>query len=607
MSLSPAFLDELRMRTTLSSIIGKHTKLQKAGREWKACCPFHKEKTPSFTVNDEKGFYHCFGCGAHGDAIRYLTETRGLPFIDAVKELADGAGMQVPAPDPQMRERQEKSASLRDVMEAAAQWYIDQLQSAAGAETRAYLEQRGITQETQRAFGLGFAPDSRGKLEDALKEFGRDKLIETGLIAMPEEADRSPYDRFRSRLMFPIRDQRGRVIAFSGRIIGDGKPKYLNSPDTPLFDKGRTIYNFDRASPAAREAKRIIVVEGQMDVIALDQAGFKEAVAPLGTALTEHQLAMLWRVDEAPIICFDGDSAGQKAAARAIERAMPAIQPERSLAFVQLPPGQDPDDIIRSGGTDTLRQKFARPLSLDGFMWRYEAAKIDAKSPTARAKLKRRLNELAGTIGDPAMREEFGREFRQRFWDAFGWKKKEVDFVRDALAATGGRNQLQGLDVYVRAILLGLSRYPTVVKSHADQIQSLHISEGLLSRWRDLLVAAAFERPDLDEDMIETILADAELESAEKRHSWRDLGFSFFYRKTDPEIAIRDLEAAIDTIARSQELDENLENVRANLERAAESEDFEGVWNRESERRKRLMEEKQRLHDELELLGEAAA
>lgn len=595
------------MRTTLSSVIGKHTKLQKAGREWKACCPFHKEKTPSFTVNDEKGFYHCFGCGAHGDAIRFLTETRGLPFIDAVKELADGAGMQVPAPDPRMRERQEKSASLRDVMEAAATWYIDQLKSPAGAETRAYLEQRGISAETQQAFGLGYAPDARGKLEDALKEFGRDKLVEAGLIAVPEETGRSPYDRFRSRLMFPIRDQRGRVIAFSGRIIGDGKPKYLNSPDTPLFDKGRTIYNFDRASPAARDTKRIIVVEGQMDVIALDQAGFKEAVAPLGTALTEHQLAMLWRIDEAPILCFDGDSAGQKAAMRAVERAMPAVQPERSLAFVHLPPGQDPDDIIRSGGTGDLRKQFADPLSLDTFMWHYESGQIDARSPTARAKLKRRLNELAGAIGDPAMREEFGREFRDRFWDTFGWKKKEVDFVRDALAATGARNALQGLDLYIRAILLGLSRYPAVVQSRADQIQSLHIGEGLLSRWRDLLVTAAFERPDLDEDMIETILADAELESAEKRHSWRDLGFSFFYRKTDPDIAVRDLEAAIDTIARSQELDENLEHVRANLEQAADSEDFEGVWNRESERRKRLMEEKQRLHDELELLGEAAA
>jgi DNA primase len=607
MSLSPAFLDELRLRTTLSTVIGRHTKLQKAGREWKACCPFHKEKTPSFTVNDEKGFYHCFGCGAHGDAIGYLTETRGLPFMDAVKELAEAAGMQVPAPDPQARERQEKSASLRDVMEAAADWYVEQLQSPAGAATRAYLEERGISPKTQRAFGLGFAPDDRGKLEGALKEFGRDKLLEAGLIAQPEEAGREPYDRFRSRLMFPIRDQRGRVIAFSGRIIGDGKPKYLNSPDTPLFDKGRTIYNFDRASPAARDANRIIVVEGQMDVIALDQAGFSEAVAPLGTALTENQLTMLWRVDEAPILCFDGDAAGQKAAMRAVERALPAIQPERSLAFVSLPVGQDPDDIIRSGGADQLVKDFDAPLSLDVFLWRYEATRVNASSPTDRARLKRRLANLAGAIGDPAMRDEFGREFRQMFWDAFGWKKKEVDFVREAIAATSGSNRLKGLDIYIRAILLGLSRFPAVIKSHADQIQSLNAREGLLVRWRDLLVAVAFERPDLDADMIETILADAELASADQRNAWRDLGFSFFYKKSDPEIAVRDLEAAIDTIARSQELEANLENVRANLDQAAESDDFETVWNRESERRKRLMEEKQRLHDTLELLGEAAA
>jgi DNA primase len=607
MSLSPAFLDELRMRTTLSGVIGRHTKLQKAGREWKACCPFHKEKTPSFTVNDEKGFYHCFGCGANGDAISFVTETRGLPFMDAVKELAEAAGMQMPAPDPQARERQERSSTLRDVMTAAADWYVEQLHGSAGAEARAYLEQRGLSAATQRAFGLGFAPDVRGKLEEALKEFGRDKLIEAGLIAIPEDRGSSPYDRFRSRLMFPIRDQRGRVIAFSGRFIGDGNPKYLNSPDTPLFDKGRTIYNFDLASPASRDAKRIIVVEGQMDVIALHQAGFPEAVAPLGTALTEEQLTMLWRVDEAPILCFDGDAPGQKAAMRAVERALPAINPERSLAFVSLPPGQDPDDVIKAGGTADLKRQFANPLSLDAFLWNYESALIDPRSPTARAKLKKRLAEIAQGIGDPAMRDEFGREFRDRFWQAYGWKKKEVEFVRGAIAATSGRNRLQGLDLYIRAILLGLSRYPAVVKTRADQIQSLGIDENLLANWRDLLVAAAFERPDLDADMIETILADADIEVAENRHLWRDLGFSFFYRRSDPEVAIRDLEAAIDTIARSQELDANLESVRAALEHAADSDDFEGVWNRESERRRQLMAEKQRLHDELELLGEAAA
>ncbi len=595
------------MRTTLSSVIGRHTKLQKAGREWKACCPFHKEKTPSFTVNDEKSFYHCFGCGAHGDAIKFLTETRGLPFMDAVKELADGAGMPVPAPDPRAQERQEKSADLRDVTEAAAAWYIEQLHSNAGADARLYLDQRGISKATQRAFGLGFAPDDRGRLEEALKEFGTDKLLEAGLIARPEEASRIPYDRFRSRLMFPIRDRRGRVIAFSGRIVGDGKPKYLNSPDTPIFDKGRELYNLDRAATAAREAKRIIVVEGQMDVIALDQAGFSEAVAPLGTALTESQLILLWRIDQAPILCFDGDAAGQKAAMRAVERALPEIQPDRTLSFVELPSGKDPDDIIKGGGTEQLRASFENPLGLDSFLWNYEARRADTASPTGRAKLKARLGQLANGIGSPDLRAEFGREFRDRHWNAFGWKKKEADFVREAIEATSERARLTGLDLYIRAILLGLCRYPSVIADRIEQVQSLAMQDRYLARWRDILVSTSFENPNLDADLIATILSESDVASAGERHAWHDLGFSFFYEKTEPEIAKRDLIAAVDAIARTQELEADLAVVRSNLANASVSKELETVWDRETKKRQALMAEKQRLFDELESLGEVAA
>jgi DNA primase len=275
MTLSPQFLDELRGRTLLSALVGRSVKLQKAGREYKACCPFHQEKSPSFYVNDEKGFYHCFGCGAHGDAIRFLTEAQGLPFIDAVKELAQAAGMEMPAPDPRAAEKAERQSGLHDVMTAAARWFEDQLGGIEGGEARAYLERRGVSEATRRAFGFGFAPDSRGKLKAALAKAGEDKLIEAGLLISVEEKE--PYDRFRGRLMIPIRDPRGRVIAFGGRIIGEGEPKYLNSPDTPLFDKGRTLFNLDRAAPAARKAGRIIVVEGYMDVIALAQAGIEEA------------------------------------------------------------------------------------------------------------------------------------------------------------------------------------------------------------------------------------------------------------------------------------------------------------------------------------------
>ncbi|MEP5033261.1 MAG: DNA primase, partial [Parasphingorhabdus sp.] len=271
MTLTPQWLEELRSRVTLSTLIGRTVKVQKAGREFKACCPFHNEKTPSFTINDEKGFYHCFGCGAHGDAISWMTEQRGLGFMDAVKDLAAEAQMEVPAPDPQAAQRQETRATLHDVMAAAQDWFVTQFNGIEGTAAREYLKNRGISEKTIREFGFGFAPNSRGRLKEALSVHGLDQLIEAGLLIKVDDKD--PYDRFRGRLMIPIRDPRGRVIAFGGRILGDGEPKYLNSPDTPLFDKGRTLYNLDKASPASRKTGRILVVEGYMDAIALAQAG----------------------------------------------------------------------------------------------------------------------------------------------------------------------------------------------------------------------------------------------------------------------------------------------------------------------------------------------
>jgi DNA primase len=250
MTLSTQWLDELRARTLLSSVIAPSVKLVRAGREWKACCPFHKEKTPSFTINDDKGFYHCFGCGAHGDAIRFLTDARGLPFMDAVKELAAKAGMDVPAPDPQAKEKADRTASLTDVMAECQRWFAEQLQGIEGAAARDYLKNRGISAAQVERFGIGLAPDGRSKLKSALSALGEDKLVETGMLIRPEDGG-DTYDRFRGRLMIPIRDQRARVIAFGGRILGPGEPKYLNSPDTPLFDKGRTLYNIDRAGPAS--------------------------------------------------------------------------------------------------------------------------------------------------------------------------------------------------------------------------------------------------------------------------------------------------------------------------------------------------------------------
>jgi DNA primase len=318
MALTPQWLDELRALISLSGVIGRTTRLTKAGHEFKACCPFHNEKSPSFTVNDAKGFYHCFGCGAHGDVIRWMTDQRGLSFMDAVKELASEAGMEVPAPDPRSAERAEQQAGLHDVMAAAQGWFVQRLASDEGAKARAYLATRGFDAHTLQRFGFGYAPEGRQALKEALKQFPEAMLIEAGLRIAVD--DKEPYDRFRGRLMLPIEDARGRVIAFGGRILDAEKkdaPKYLNSPDTPLFDKGRTLYNLHRAGPASRQSGRIVVVEGYMDVIALAAAGITDAVAPLGTALTERQIEMLWRLVETPILCFDGDAAGHGAHRRA--------------------------------------------------------------------------------------------------------------------------------------------------------------------------------------------------------------------------------------------------------------------------------------------------
>jgi len=586
MSLSPQFLDELRTRTSLSALVGRTVKLQRAGREWKACCPFHKEKTPSFYVNDEKSFWHCFGCGVHGDAIRWLTDARGLGFMDAVKELADAAGMEVPAADPQAQQKAERAAGLHDVMEAAQGWFEAQLGGLEGAEARAYLAKRGISEPTRLKFGFGYAPDSRGKLRVALKEFGNDKLVEAGLLILPED-DREPYDRFRGRLMFPIRDRRGRVIAFSGRILGAGEPKYLNSPDTPLFDKGRTLFNIDKAAAASREARRVIVVEGQMDVIALDQAGIGEAVAPLGTALTEAQLALLWRLSPSPILCFDGDSAGRKAAVRAALRALPHVGPDRSLAFVALPAGQDPDDLIRSGGRVALDSLLEAPEPLVDRLWNHELAAEPLATPERRAGLRHRLSDHVAAIQDSHVREQYRSELLGRFnaltappprrpWTPGPPGKgrfvpqRPVSAQAKALA-TGGISPKTA-----RSVLHGLIRYPELVAAHAEAIGALSLPDPMAARLRDALLEGAMAHGELDQERLLTILAEAGVAPlAERLRLERGLAFSFNRRDADPERASRDLVLVIDTLAAQPGLYAALEAATARLKEEGDEAAFQ--------------------------------
>jgi len=588
MSLSPAFLDELRARTTLSTLIARTTKLQRAGREFKACCPFHKEKTPSFTVNDEKGFYHCFGCGAHGDAIRWLTDNQGLAFLDAVKELADAAGMQVPAPDPRAQERAERAVGLYEVMEAAAAWFVEQLDGVEGGAARAYPAERGIGEATRRKFGFGLAPDSRGRLKAALQRFGDDKLVETGLLIQPEEEEREPYDRFRGRLMFPIRDARGRCIAFSGRILGAGEPKYLNSPDTPLFDKGRTLFNLDKAGPASRATGRVIVVEGQMDVVALDAAGLQETVAPLGTALTEGQLGLLWKLSPAPLLCFDGDAAGQKAAVRAALRALPHVGPGRSLGFATLPAGQDPDDLVRAGGRAALDALLETPESLVEKLWRHELGAAPLDTPEQKAGLRRRLADHAAAIQDADVREQYRFELLRRFneltlpqrqWTPrapfrpggrFTPPARPASAEARAMGRTGLGRQLG------RAVLLGLTRYPALIGEHAEAIAALPLAEGDAARLRDLMLETAMGNAALDPEALNTILADnggVSLIGILGRK--RGLGFSFTRRDADPDRARRDLVLAIETLAARPGLDAALEAATMRLKDEGDDAAFE--------------------------------
>lgn len=369
MALSQGFLDELRARTVLSSLIGRTVKLDKAGREYKGCCPFHQEKSPSFTVNDEKGFYHCFGCGAHGDAMRWLQDHAGTQFMDAVRELAAPAGLELPAPDPVAAERQQRVETVREALETAQTVFASQLEQAGAVME--YLAERGFAPADIASFGIGYARGGTGSLKGL--GIGRGTALAAGLIARRE--DGSLREMFHDRITIPIHDGRGQLIGFGARVWpgrhGD-MPKFINSPDSAAFDKGRVLFNLHRAAPAARPQaeNRLIIVEGYMDVIALARIGVAGAVAPMGTALTPAQLTRAWRLHHRPVLMFDGDAAGRKAALRACVTAMPAIGPGRELAVAMLPEDADPDDLTRAdGGEEALRDVLGRAVGLDEFLF----------------------------------------------------------------------------------------------------------------------------------------------------------------------------------------------------------------------------------------------
>jgi DNA primase len=421
MRFPPAFLDDIRSRVSLSSVVGRKVawdrRKSNPGRgDFWACCPFHSEKTPSFHVDDRKGRYHCFGCKASGDIFTFLTEKEGVSFPEAVERLAQEAGLPLPQLSESDIRREAERASLFEVMEMAAAFFEAELQAARGAWARGYLADRALSGAVQKTFRLGFAPDDRSALRSHLasKGVGIEQMAEAGLVISGPDIPVA-YDRFRDRVMFPIADWRSRLIAFGGRALGpDAQAKYLNSPETTLFHKGSILFNGANARAAAHDGKPLIVVEGYIDVIAMVTAGFEGTVAPLGTALTEEQLALLWKIADEPVLCFDGDKAGRRAAYRAVDLALPKLQPGKSLGFAMLPEGRDPDDLIRSGGRAAMEEVLKSACPLADILWMRETESTSFDTPERRAALEARIGDILHAIGHEAVRKYYRQDFEAR-------------------------------------------------------------------------------------------------------------------------------------------------------------------------------------------------
>ncbi|HTO31192.1 MAG TPA: DNA primase [Pararhizobium sp.] len=556
MRFSNSFLDEIRDRVPISDVIGRRVtwdrKKTNASRgDYWACCPFHGEKSPSFHCEDRKGRYHCFGCGVSGDHFRFLTELDGMAFPEAVQQIADLAGVAMPQPDVEAEKRDRQRIGLQDVMEVAAQFFESQLQTANGAKARAYLRDRGLTGRTIETFRLGYAPDSRNALKEFLagKGIAKDQIEACGLVVHGPDIPVS-YDRFRDRIMFPILSSREKVIAFGGRAMSPDAPaKYLNSNETELFHKGNVLYNFSRARKAmggADGAGTIIAVEGYMDVIALYQAGIENAVAPLGTALTENQMALLWKLTQQPVLCFDGDGAGIRAANRAVDLALPHLKPGYSVRFAMLPDGKDPDDLVRNEGRAPFDKVMASARSLSEMVWLREAQAGSFDTPEARAQLEATLKQVVSVIADENVRRHYGQDIRDRLNQFFqgasrqqsgqrsfdrnprqngggnrnggpgrggqqGARMSERSGISDRLARSSLVSGHQSLPPLRESVLaLTIVNHPHLLFAEYDEISAIEYDNRDLQRfWSSVLNAAAAKGPRLSrENLIEQLQAE---------------------------------------------------------------------------------------------------
>jgi len=529
MKFPPSILEEIKARLPVSAVVGKRVRLAKSGREWKGLSPFNAEKTPSFFVNDQKGSFFDFSSGKNGDIFKFVMETEGLSFPEAVEKLASEAGVILPKVTVEAQAQEERRKGLHEVVELAARFFEAELAGERGAAARRYLSGRGLEGEARKAFRIGYGPPDRFALRDHLAGKGVDAALmtETGLLVHGEEIA-VPYDRFRDRIMFPIHDARGRVVAFGGRAMSsEVAAKYLNSPETPLFHKGSLLFNHHNARKAAHDTAQVIVVEGYVDVIAMSLAGFPQTVAPLGTALTEDQLALLWRMADEPVICLDGDKAGRKAASRAIDIALPLLEPGKSLSFATLPDGQDPDDLARSGGKAAVAEVLGAARPLVDMLWTREVEAGPLDTPERRAAFERRLKEPLGQIKDEATRRHYRREMDERLAQLFasaapargergaagfqrgqgqrrgngrgGWQPPAPPWATGLLKAssqlTASKMMARGRgeDVREAFILLALASHPELIPRCADEIADLALDGPAAERFRQALLDAAME------------------------------------------------------------------------------------------------------------------
>jgi DNA primase len=528
MRFPPSFLDEIRTRLPISGVVGRRVawdkrKSQPGKGDFWACCPFHGEKTPSFHADDRRGRYHCFGCGASGDHFTFLVEREGLSFPEAVESLAAEAGLALPDRDADAERREAVRASLYDVMEAAARYFEAALAGPDGGKARAYLRDRGLTPDVQKRFRLGYAPPSRSALKEHLagKGIGQEQMVEAGLLIAGADIAVS-FDRFRDRIIFPIADLRGRVIAFGGRALSpDAQAKYLNSPDTPLFQKGRVLFNVQAARAGARKGGHLIVVEGYVDAIACVAAGFEATVAPLGTALTEEQLAQLWRMADEPILCFDGDEAGLRAAYRAIDTALPHLKPGRSLTFALLPQGRDPDDLIREAGAEAFGAVLQSARPLVEMLWGRETEGRSLETPERRAALQAGLRAAARAIADEAVRRQYELALDERFAARFGWgarrnarsgpgerRRRSEPAAGPSASLLASRLVRRSVEAaaapnIAEAILLGgLVRCPEIAAERLELLAGCAFPSPPLRRLADALCLALAEEPGIGSDRL---------------------------------------------------------------------------------------------------------